>query len=64
MTAAPQAAPMTIPMAAERKPISSALRPPTISSSSTSKPWLSVPSGCPMDGGTLVAVRSEVSPPW
>ena len=42
---APQMAPMTIPISAEKKPISSAARPPTISSSSTSKPSLSVPSG-------------------
>ena len=61
---APQTAPTTIPMSADRKPISSAAWPPTISSSSSSKPRLSVPSGCPGPGGRLVEPRLDDRLPW
>ena len=61
---APQTAPTTIPISAEKKPISSAAWPPTMSSLSSSKPWLSVPTGWPGPGGRLVDSRLELSVPW
>ncbi len=52
---APQSMPMPVASSAVNRPISTAAWPPSMSRPSSSKPWLSVPSGCPAPGGKKVS---------
>ena len=62
---APTSAPMVIATKAAKKPISSAAWPPFISWPRTSKPFTSVPSGCPAPGGSWELIRLTCSTsPW
>ena len=55
---APQRAPIVMAIRAAKKPTSSEAWPPFMSSPRTSKPSLSVPSGCPVPGDRFVDDRS------